>query len=80
MQKLITLLTFVSFSFQLSAQELVQNIKGQVIDAQSKAPIPGVMVQLLVGDSTNITVSDVEGYYKLISVPVGRVAVLFHFI
>jgi len=65
---------------QLNAQDFTQNIKGQVIDAQSGGPIPGVMVQLLAGDSTNISITDIDGHYKLWAVPVGRVAILYQFI
>jgi hypothetical protein len=80
MLKLTAFFCLAFFTIQLSAQDFIQNIKGQVLDAQSGAPIPGVMVQLLQGDSTNVTVTDLEGYYKLFEVPVGRTAVLFQFI
>lgn len=63
----------------INAQEFVQNIKGQVIDKQSGIHLPGVVVQLLSGDSSLISVSDQDGYYKLQDVPVGRVGVLFNY-
>ena len=73
-------LLMLSLLFPLDAQEFVQNIKGQITDAQSSAPLPGVTIQLLTGDSTNVVMSDLQGRYQLSAVPVGRVAVLYQFV
>jgi len=61
----------------LIAQNFTQNVRGKITDAQSGAEIPGVMVQLLEGDSSNVVLSDVFGNYKLQNVPIGRVDILF---
>lgn len=77
MKQLLFFFVFLIYSASIFGQELVQNIKGRITDLQSGAPIPGVMVQLLAGDSTNATMSDLGGNYKLQQVPVGRVSILF---
>lgn len=68
---------FVFLSTSLIGQNFTQNVRGKITDAQSGAEIPGVMVQLLEGDSSNVVLSDVFGNYKLQNVPIGRVDLLF---
>ena len=72
---LLTLLVLLRVS--LMGQDFTQNVRGKVTDAQSGAEIPGVMIQLLKGDSSNVVLTDVYGNYTLTNVPVGRVDVLF---
>ena len=50
---------------------------GTITDAQSGSVIPGVIIQLLEGDSMNVAVTDLDGNYKLKNVPVGRVDIMF---
>jgi hypothetical protein len=50
---------FICFNLIVFAQDFTQNVKGKVVDSESKLEIPGVMVQLLSGDSSNIVVTDV---------------------
>ncbi len=68
------LLTTLSF-----AQDFVQNVRGTVVDDQSGAELPGVMIQLLEGDSSNVVITDVFGKFKLQNVPVGRVDIAFNY-
>ena len=70
---------FICFNLIVYAQDFTQNVKGKVVDSESKLEIPGVLVQLLSGDSSNIVVTDVFGYYTLKNVPVGRVDIRFTF-
>ena len=72
---LLTLLVLLHLS--LMGQDFTQNVRGKVTDAQSGAEIPGVMIQLLKGDSSNVVLTDLYGNYTLTNVPVGRVDVLF---
>lgn len=76
----ILVLVLASFCQVAFSQNYTQNIKGKIVDKQSGSALPGVMVQLLAGDSSNVVASDVNGYYKLEKVPVGRVSVSFTFI
>ena len=70
-------LFFIFLSTSLISQNFTQNVRGKITDAQSGAEIPGVMIQLLEGDSSNVVLSDVFGNYKLQNVPIGRVDILF---
>lgn len=47
-------------------------IKGTVLDQQSEMPVIGATVQLVGTESTNGTVTDVDGYFTLEKVPIGR--------
>ncbi len=58
--------------FLASGQELTQTIKGQILDQQSRSPVIGatvivVGVEPLLGSNT-----DVNGYFKIPNVPIGR--------
>lgn len=62
---------FLIYSFSISAQS-VQNIKGQVIDKQSELPLIGATVVLLDVEPTLGTTTDLDGYFSLVDIPLGR--------
>lgn len=67
------LLLTAALSFEISAQELVQNIRGTIVDKESKIPLVGATVQVL-GDTARIIASsaDINGNFRLEQVKVGR--------
>ncbi len=71
------LFLFIFLTVPIFAKNFTQNVRGTITDAQSGSVIPGVMIQLLEGDSMNVAVTDLEGNYKLKNVPVGRVDIMF---
>jgi hypothetical protein len=64
--------------WNLSGQELTQTLRGRVIDQQSEMPLPGVNIVII--DQSLGTVTDLDGYYELENVPIGRITVQFSFI
>ncbi len=69
---LITIL-IILLPAMIFSQELTQTVKGKIIDADTKTPLPGANFILLSG--VNIlkgTSSDADGNFKLGKVPVGR--------
>jgi hypothetical protein len=73
-----TLLLVHFFTF---SQNYFQNVKGKVSDKETGQSIPGVIVKLK-GDTTGkySSVTDVNGFFKLQQVPVGRQSFEFSFI
>lgn len=71
MKRLFLLLSFL-IPILSSAQEITQIIRGQIKDQQSGMPLPGVSIVLLNSQPVNGTVSNVEGYFSLSDIPVGR--------
>lgn len=67
---LITLLFLPLFLVQNFAQ--TQTIKGTVIDKQSELPLIGAAVELINTENTIGSVTDVDGYFRLENVPIGR--------
>ena len=64
----------------IMAQSFTQNIIGRVVDQQTQIPLPGVNV-FTIGEGNQLgTVTDVDGYYVLENVPVGRINVGFSYI
>lgn len=62
------------------AQNFSQTIRGRVIDHQSDAPLPGVNIILLDMDPVIGTSSDIDGYYAIENVPIGRVSLQATFV
>jgi hypothetical protein len=69
---LAIILTIVS-----QAQNFTQIIKGRVVDQQSKSPIIGATI-LVSGSNPLIgSTSDVDGYFRIPNVPIGRQTLIF---
>ena len=49
-----------------------QTVKGRLLDEQSGSPLIGANVQVITADETYGAATDVEGYYKIEGVPLGR--------
>ncbi|MEO1623990.1 MAG: TonB-dependent receptor [Bacteroidota bacterium] len=63
------IMAFLGFNFVVAQ---TQTIKGTIKDKQSEMPLIGATVQLLGSDATAGAVSDIDGYFRLEGVPVGR--------
>lgn len=59
---------------------LFQTVRGTVLDADSKVPLPGVTVVIRDSSPLRGTRSDENGVFRLEKVPVGRTSLLFSFI
>ncbi len=77
---IFTLTSLLLSSILLQAQDLKQNIRGRVIDEQSEMSLPGVNIFIVDENKSIGTVTDMDGYYLLENVPIGRVTVGFSFI
>lgn len=64
----------------LSAQSPVQTVRGKVVDNQTKSELVGVVVLLMdTGKVAQHTVTDVNGNFRLDSVPIGRHTLVFRY-
>ncbi len=73
MKKTIAIWTVLFISIiPVRAQELLQTVKGRIVDQQSKSPIIGATILIQNSDPVLGSISDVEGYFKVANVPVGR--------
>ncbi len=61
-------------------QNYTQTIRGRVLGEQSQIPLPGVNVIVEGTNPVLGTATDIDGYYVIEDVPVGRVTVQFSFI
>lgn len=71
-------LLFSVFYFIGAAQTITQTIRGTVLDKQSQAPLPGVVVQVLNSDPLLGTSTDEKGEFKIQNVPIGRWQLKLH--
>lgn len=69
---------FLSIAFLLASllgrsQEITQNIKGLILDQDSKSPLIGATVLVVGSDPILGAITNVDGSFKIAEVPIGRV-------
>ena len=72
-RKLLTAI-FLVLSYACSAQQPSQNVRGQIIDNETRFPLFGARVDIFTSDTTLTlrTRSDEDGYFLIEDVPVGK--------
>jgi len=71
--KLLTAL-FLVLTYTCAAQQPTQNVRGQIIDSETRFPLFGVRVDILTSDTTLVlrARSNEDGYFTIQDVPVGK--------
>ena len=77
--KVLIFLPLLLFSIGAFSQQITQNIRGRLLDKETKAPLIGATITLL-SDTTLGTTSDDEGYFKITGVPIGRHKLLVQYL
>ena len=80
MKTQILLFILLIMAKSLFAQEFKQNIRGRLIDNQSKSPLIGATVIILNSDPIIGAISDLDGNFVLNNVPVGRQSIKFSYV
>jgi len=78
--KTLATLLLLMISCSVMAQNLTQTIKGRVIDELTKVSLPGANVVIMGSDPIMGSASDLDGYFKIEGVAVGRISVQINFI
>ncbi len=77
MKNLLTLLFLSLMTVAVFGQnEFTQNIKGQIVDIETGLPLIGATVAIIGSDPLIGASTDVEGYYLLPKLPIGRYSLL----
>jgi len=71
-KKLFLAVILLLVNLNINAQSLSQNVKGLVIDKQTKIPLIGATIVLKDSQPLNGTTTDVDGYFKIGDIEVGR--------
>nr|NQU93204.1 TonB-dependent receptor [Bacteroidota bacterium] len=81
MKKLsLTTLIIAMFTTLAFNQNLTQTVRGTLIDADSKLPLIFATVMIPGSDPLIGTVSDLDGTFKLVNIPVGRITLQFSYL
>lgn len=73
LMKIFGLFMLMSFTLQLPVfAQQTQVVRGRILDQESKQPLIGATVVLVAEGTPNGTTTDMEGYFKLSNVPIGR--------
>jgi hypothetical protein len=65
---------------QEKSTEIMQIIRGRVVDRQSQTPLPGANIVLLDTNNSVGTITDSEGEFTLKNVPLGRQGIMVSFV
>jgi len=81
MKKQIQLFIFIIILSDPAISQIKQNIRGRVVDQESKIPLSGVGIAVYM-DSVFIagTISDTDGTYIFKNIPLGRISVIAKYI
>lgn len=71
MKKLLIFL-YLIVSYQFTFAQLTQNVKGTIVDKASDIPLIGATVELISETTSTGTTTDIDGYFRLKDIPVGR--------
>lgn len=72
----LTMILFLTLCFTAAwAQGTTQVVRGQVIDQESEMPLSGATVTVQQGSWINGAITDGEGNFRVIDVPLGRIQV-----
>ena len=80
MKNLFIAMIGIFLSISLQAQNVTQTVKGQILDKQSEIPIIGATIQWVNNENSLGTTSDLDGYFKLENIPVGRQALQINYL
>lgn len=76
----LLLLLGLLLSSSTSAQDITQSIKGKVIDSDSEIALAYATIIVLNTDPIIATITDIDGYFRLENVAVGRVSLQISFV
>jgi hypothetical protein len=68
----LSFIAWFAISIFASGQELTQVVRGQVVDAESQAPLAFASIAVITTDPIIGVITDDNGYFRLEEVPVGR--------
>jgi len=60
--------------FAMAAQANHQVVRGTVLDADSRQPVPGASIAIVEGGSPSTATTDLDGRFTILDVPTGRIA------
>ena len=72
MRTQLLIFTLSIIFYQLKAQQLTQTVRGNIIDKGTETPLPGANIVIENSNPFLGASSDINGNFKIISVPVGR--------
>lgn len=78
-KSIFTSALFVVLSFVVQAQ-ITNAVRGQVIEKITRQSLPGATVMIIDSDPLIGTTTDMDGYFEITNVPVGRVSIQISFL
>lgn len=70
----------ILFVSNLSYGQFTQTVRGRVTDMQSQSGLPMATIMLLDSDNSVGTTTDIDGYFELPNIPIGRISLSVSYI
>ena len=67
-------------AIHIGYSQSTQTVRGQVTDKDSEFPLMGAIIQVVGIDPVLATTADIDGYFKIENVPVGRISLQITFL
>lgn len=77
-----SLFLFILFNLTLISgfAQFTQNLRGKVIDHESKASLPGASIAVFYNGNSLGTIADKDGYFELFDIPIGKIDIQISYI
>ena len=78
--KLVIISLFLVVASDINAQNITQTVRGQIIEKQTQASLPGATVLVLESNPVTASISDYNGYFQIENIPVGRISIQISYV
>ncbi len=78
--KVLFIILALCFTNTVFPKQLTQIIKGKIVDSETQIGLPGVTIMLVGSNPIVGTSADIDGNYRLESIPIGRVSLKISYI
>ncbi|MCK4630862.1 MAG: carboxypeptidase-like regulatory domain-containing protein, partial [Bacteroidales bacterium] len=69
--KLFIISLIIIVASNIYAQNITQSVRGQIINKQTQATLPGATVIILESNPVIATITDNNGYFMIENIPIG---------
>jgi len=76
----ISIVMIIVAASDIKSQNITQSVRGQIIEKQTQATLPGTTVIILESNPAIATITDSKGYFLLENIPVGRISLQISYV
>ena len=78
--KLFIISLIIIVASNIYAQNITQSVRGQIINKQTQATLPGATIIILESNPVIATITDNNGYFLIENIPIGRISLRISYV